>query len=125
MGLLKDVPIEQTKSRARKCNDNGLVESKTGAVIRRDMEYGYIAARHEPEIEASRATYGVWRFCQYSTHRLKKYATQKGGPRRIASLPHSGPFFDWNILHNRPCFDYHEVYRTMFARRNVPGKYTQ
>ncbi len=30
LGLLKELLIEQTKSRARKCNDNGLVESKNG-----------------------------------------------------------------------------------------------
>ena len=51
-GLLKELLIEQTKSRARKCNDNGLVESKNGAVIRRHVGYGYIAARHAPEIDA-------------------------------------------------------------------------
>lgn len=51
-GLLKDLLIEQTKSRARKSNDNGLVESKNGAVIRKHMGYGYIAAAHAPEIHA-------------------------------------------------------------------------
>lgn len=51
-GLLKDLLIEQTKSRARKCNDNGLVESKNGAVIRKHMGYGYIAAAHAPDIHA-------------------------------------------------------------------------
>ena len=33
-GLLKDLLIEQTKSRPRKSNDNRLVESKNGAVMR-------------------------------------------------------------------------------------------
>jgi transposase InsO family protein len=42
-GLLRDLLIEQTKSRARRSNDNGLVESKNGAVIRKHMGYGYIA----------------------------------------------------------------------------------
>jgi transposase InsO family protein len=36
-GLLRDLLIEQTKSRARQSNDNGLVESKNGAVIRKHM----------------------------------------------------------------------------------------
>jgi transposase InsO family protein len=51
-GLLQDLLIEQTKSRARKSNDNGLVESKNGAVIRKHMGYGYIAAEHAPDIHA-------------------------------------------------------------------------
>lgn len=51
-GLLKDLLIEQTKSRARKSNDNGLVESKNGAVIRKHMGYGYIAAGHAQNIDA-------------------------------------------------------------------------
>jgi hypothetical protein len=51
-GLLKDLLIEQTKSRARKSNDNGLVESKNGAVIRKHMGYGYIAAGYAQDIHA-------------------------------------------------------------------------
>jgi transposase InsO family protein len=50
-GLLQNLLIEQTKSRARKSNDNGLVESKNGAVIRKHMGYGYIAAGHAPDIQ--------------------------------------------------------------------------
>jgi transposase InsO family protein len=50
--LLLKLLIEQTKSRARKCNDNGLVESKNGAVIRKHMGYGYIAAEHAEDIHA-------------------------------------------------------------------------
>ena len=51
-GLLRELLIEQTKSRARKSNDNGLVESKNGAVIRKHMGYGYIAAEHAEDIHA-------------------------------------------------------------------------
>jgi transposase InsO family protein len=50
-GLLKRLLIEQTKSRPRRSNDNGLVESKNGAVIRKHMGYGYIAATHAEEID--------------------------------------------------------------------------
>jgi transposase InsO family protein len=49
-GLLGKLLIGQTKSRPRKSNDNGLVESKNGAVIRKHMGYGYIAAEHAGEI---------------------------------------------------------------------------
>lgn len=51
-GLLRDLLIEQTKSRARKSTDNGLVECKNGAVIRKHMGYGHIAAEHADDIHA-------------------------------------------------------------------------
>ncbi len=51
-GLLKRLLIEQTKSRPRRSNDNGLVESKNGAVIRKHMGYGYIAQGHAEDIDA-------------------------------------------------------------------------
>ena len=48
--LLKKLLIEQTKSRPRRSNDNGLVESKNGAVIRKHIGYGHIAAEHAERI---------------------------------------------------------------------------
>jgi transposase InsO family protein len=44
--LLEKLRIEQTKSRPRQSGDNGLVETKNGAVIRKHIGYGYIDARH-------------------------------------------------------------------------------
>jgi hypothetical protein len=49
--LLNKLLIEQTKSRPRRSNDNGLAESKNGAVVRKHMGYGYIAAPHAQAIE--------------------------------------------------------------------------
>ena len=43
--LLDKLRIEQTKSRPRHSNDNGLVETKNGAIIRKHIGYGYIDAR--------------------------------------------------------------------------------
>lgn len=43
--MLNALLIEQTKSRPRRSNDNGLAESKNGAVIRKLIGYGHI----EPE----------------------------------------------------------------------------
>ncbi|MHB8473668.1 MAG: hypothetical protein ACYDC8_12660 [Gammaproteobacteria bacterium] len=40
--LLQKLLIEQTKSRARRCNDNALVESKNGSVIRKHFGYSHI-----------------------------------------------------------------------------------
>jgi len=48
--LLGKLLIEQTKSRSRHSNDNGLVEAKNGAVIRKHLGYGYIDAQHAEEI---------------------------------------------------------------------------
>jgi transposase InsO family protein len=43
-GMLNNLLIEQTKSRPRRSNDNGLVETKNGSVIRKHMGFGHIAS---------------------------------------------------------------------------------
>jgi transposase InsO family protein len=48
--LLNKLLIEQTKSRPRQSGDNGLVETKNGAVIRKHIGYGYIHAGHAEAI---------------------------------------------------------------------------
>jgi hypothetical protein len=49
--LLNKLLIEQTKSRAGHCGDNGLVEAKNGAVIRKHIGFGHIAAEHAPAVD--------------------------------------------------------------------------
>ena len=49
--LLDKLLIEQTKSRPRHSNDNGLAETKNGAVIRKHMGYGPIAAEHAGAVQ--------------------------------------------------------------------------
>jgi hypothetical protein len=49
--LLEKLLIEQTKSRAHRAGDNGLVESKNGAVIRKHMGFGHIAAEHAEAVD--------------------------------------------------------------------------
>ncbi len=49
--LLNKLLIEQTKSRPRHSNDNGLVETKNGAVVRKHMGYLHIAAPHATAIQ--------------------------------------------------------------------------
>ncbi|MGH9785635.1 MAG: integrase catalytic domain-containing protein [Terriglobia bacterium] len=49
--LLNKLLIEQTKSRPRHSNDNGLAEAKNGAVVRKHMGYSHIAAPHAAAIE--------------------------------------------------------------------------
>lgn len=48
--LLNKLLIEQTKSRPRHSNDNGLAESKNGAVVRKHMGYLHIGAEHAEAI---------------------------------------------------------------------------
>jgi transposase InsO family protein len=45
-GMLGKLLIEQTRSRAYHCGDNGLVEAKNGAIVRKHIGYGHIAAPH-------------------------------------------------------------------------------
>ena len=73
-GLLKRLLIEQTKSRPRKSNDNGLVESKNGAVIRKHMGYGYIAQSHAEDIHA---------FYQHRFNPYLNFHRPCGQPERI------------------------------------------
>jgi len=55
--LLEKLLAEQTKSRPRHSNDNGLAESKNGAVIRKHMGYGHIGAEHAESIHAFHEKY--------------------------------------------------------------------
>jgi hypothetical protein len=49
--LLDKLWIEQTKSRAHRSGDNGLVESKNGAVIRKHMGFGHIGTQHAETVD--------------------------------------------------------------------------
>ena len=49
--LLEKLLIEQTKSRAHRSGDNGLVESKNAAVVRKHLGFGHIGAQHAEETD--------------------------------------------------------------------------
>jgi hypothetical protein len=49
--LLDKLLIEQTKSRAHRCGDNGLLEAKNGAVIRTHIGFGYIDPKHAEAVD--------------------------------------------------------------------------
>lgn len=49
--LLKSLLIEFTKSRANRTQDNALVEGKNGAIIRKHIGYGHIAAEHAEAVQ--------------------------------------------------------------------------
>lgn len=48
--LLNALLVHQTKSRARHCNDNALVEGKNGSIIRKHMGYWHIPQRYADDI---------------------------------------------------------------------------
>ncbi|MDP2816162.1 MAG: transposase family protein, partial [Rectinemataceae bacterium] len=48
--MLEKLRVTQTKSRARESGDNGLVEGKNGAVIRKWMGHAHIPRGHAPKI---------------------------------------------------------------------------
>jgi hypothetical protein len=77
--LLEKLLIEQTKSRSRRTNDNALIETKNGSVIRKHMGYAHIPKGNARDIEEF---YRAW-FNEYlAYHRPCGFATtttnQKG-----------------------------------------------
>jgi len=90
--LLGKLLIEQTKSRAYHSGDNGLVESKNGAIIRKHIGYGHIDAQHAEAMD---------RFHQQhlnpyvNFHRpcaVPKIITEPNGKRRRVYLRWATPF---------------------------------
>lgn len=82
--LLNKLLIEQTKSRARRTNDNALVEGKNGSVIRKHMGYVHIPQKHAPAINQ----FYMHRFNRYlNYHRPCGFATivtdKKGKQKKI------------------------------------------
>ena len=55
--LLNKLMIEQTKSRPRHSNDNGLAETKNGAIIRKHMGWGHIPAAQAQRIQQFYSAY--------------------------------------------------------------------
>jgi transposase InsO family protein len=97
--LLNKLLIEQTKSRPRHCNDNGLAEAKNGAVVRKHMGYSHIPAPHAAAIETFYEQY----FNPYlNFHRPcgvpQKVVDAKGKSRRVYRW-YATP---WEILRQLP-----------------------
>ena len=49
--MLGKLLVEQTKSRAHHCGDNGLVEAKNGAIIRKHIGYGHIDGQYAEALD--------------------------------------------------------------------------
>lgn len=77
--LLNKMMANQTKSRPRHSNDNGLVETKNGTVIRKHMGYAYIEQKHAKKINLFYKTY----FNPYlNYHRPCAFPTKAPHPKK-------------------------------------------
>ena len=72
--LLNKLLIAQTKSRARHCNDNALVEGKNGSIIRKHMGRMHIAHKHA---QAINEFYRMYLNPYLNYHRPCGFATNK------------------------------------------------
>lgn len=77
--LLNKMMINQTKSRPRRSNDNGLVETKNGGVIRKHFGYAYIEQRQAQPINHFYQTY-MNPYLNY--HRPSGFATRVDDPKK-------------------------------------------
>lgn len=77
--LLDKMLIRQTKSRPRHSNDNGLVETKNGSVIRKHFGYEYIPQRHAEKINLFYRTY-MNPYINF--HRPSAYPTRVPDPKK-------------------------------------------
>jgi transposase InsO family protein len=97
--LLNKLLVEQTKSRPQHSNDNGLVEAKNGAVIRKHMGYEHIASQHAEGIEVFYERY----FNPYlNFHRpcgVPEVVTNSKGKQRRIYRWYATP---WEILRQSP-----------------------
>jgi transposase InsO family protein len=96
--ILNKLLAEQTKSRSNRTNDNALVESKNGSVIRKHMGYSHIDQAFAPLIdrfylEHFNAYINFHRPCAFATitidekgRRRKKYETYQTPFERLKSI---------------------------------------
>ena len=90
--MLEKLHIEQTKSRAHHTGDNGLVETKNGAVIRKHIGFAHIDAKHA---EAMDQFHRQQLNPYLNFHRpcaVPKILTEANGKRRRVYLRWATPF---------------------------------
>jgi transposase InsO family protein len=106
--MLDKLRIEFTRSRPRHSNDNGLVETKNGAVVRKLFGYEYIAQPHAARMNTFCAEYlnpflNFHQPCLFATElpdpkkpgRIKRVYWAKGAMTpldKLASLPEATKF---------------------------------
>jgi len=91
-GLLEKLFIEQTKSRAYHCGDNGLVEAKNGAVVRKHIGLGYIDAKHAEAVDRFHREHLNLYVNFHRPSAVPKVLTAANGKRRRVYLRWATPF---------------------------------
>lgn len=99
--MLNRMMIKQTKSRARRHNDNGLAEGKNSGIIRKNIGYRFIDKEYAPAINGFYKEFfnpylNYHRPCGYATitadakgKEKKKYDTYQMPYERLKSLPNA------------------------------------
>jgi transposase InsO family protein len=104
--MLEGLLIEFTKSRANRSQDNALVEGRNGAVIRKHVGYGHIAAPHAEAVQKFYAAHfnpylNYHRPCGFATTRFNargkrtrhyKAADYQTPYEKLKSLPEAGQY---------------------------------
>lgn len=90
--LLDKLLIEQTKSRAHHSGDNGLVESKNGAIIRKYIGHGHIDAQHAESMDHFHRQYLNPYIDFHRPCAVPKVITQANGKRRRVYERWATPF---------------------------------
>lgn len=92
--LLNKLLIRQTKGRPRHSNDNGLVETKNGAIIRKEMGYWHIPGIFAPRINAFYRVHLIPFVNYYRPSHFPERTTVEGGkvdvryPRKNCMTPY-------------------------------------
>jgi transposase InsO family protein len=108
--MLEGLLIEFTKSRANRSQDNALVEGKNGAVIRKHVGYGHIAAPHAGAVQKFYTAHfnpylNYHRPCGFATtsynergKRTRRYkaADYQTPYEKLKSLPEAGQYLKQN-----------------------------
>ncbi len=90
--MLGKLLIDQTKSRAHHCGDNGLVESKNGAIIRKHIGFGYIDAQHAEAVDQFHHQHLNPYLNFHRPCAVPKIITEANGKRRRVYLRWATPF---------------------------------
>jgi len=98
--LLKSLLIEFTKSRAYRSQDNALVEGKNGAIIRKHMGYGHIAAEHAEAVQKFHTAHlnpylNFHRPCGFATVSLDARGKRK---REYKREDYATPYEKWRSM---------------------------
>jgi transposase InsO family protein len=90
--LLNKLLIEQTRSRPHHSGDNGLVESKNGAIIRKHIGYAHIEARHAEAMDQFHQQYLNPYVNFHRPCAVPKVVTAANGKHRRVYLRWATPF---------------------------------